>query len=149
MTIFDENFDKLINDWHKACDARTSVTIPPEPTLTATFNPDDCFRLAGSCYSADYSTNLCMQQWLPTSSVSFISCACQPPIYSLFSECQYNGNVSCYLRPAFESNIMGYRECSYFWTGSVRLPFITTLPTHLVLGLTTSLEQRKLSHPLT
>ncbi|KAM7211499.1 hypothetical protein V8F06_013119 [Rhypophila decipiens] len=123
MAIFDSEFDQNMADWHQYCDPRTTVTEPPPvPTLTATMNPDDCFRLAESCYRADYSTNLCMQSWLPESSVSFVSCACQKPIYSLFSECQYNGNVSCYLQPAHESNILGYRECSYFWTGSETLP---------------------------
>ncbi|KAK4211292.1 hypothetical protein QBC37DRAFT_389768 [Rhypophila decipiens] len=97
MAVFDSWFDQNMNDWHQLCDPRTRVTEPPP-------------------------TNLCMQSWLPESSVSFVSCACQKPIYSLFSECQYNGNVSCYLQPAHESNILGYRECSYFWTGSETLP---------------------------
>ncbi|KAK0627990.1 hypothetical protein B0T14DRAFT_513632 [Immersiella caudata] len=116
-----------IDAWHQACDPRlasrlTTLTTPPEPTLTSTYNSAECYRLAGSCYSADLETNRCRRQWLPTSSISFVSCACQPPIHSLMSECQYNGNISCKLEPATESNILGYRECSYFWTGSETLP---------------------------
>lgn len=123
MTLLDGMLNQNIDAWHEACDPRlassTTITTPPEPTLTSTYDVNNCYRLAGSCYSADYETNRCRRQWLPTSSVSFISCVCQPPIHSLMSECQYNGNVSCKLEPAAESNILGYRECSYFWTGSV------------------------------
>ncbi|KAK3385643.1 hypothetical protein B0H63DRAFT_186131 [Podospora didyma] len=120
-------FDDNIREWHKACDGRlasvsTTITNPPQPTLTATYDPGACDRLAQSCFSADRETNACSNEWLPTSSVSFVSCACQPPVYSLMSECMYNGNVSCKLQPAYESNILGYRECSYFWTGSETLP---------------------------
>ncbi|KAK0712130.1 hypothetical protein B0H67DRAFT_555978 [Lasiosphaeris hirsuta] len=125
MNFADVLIDQNINDWHEICDPRltsTTITAPPEPTLTSTYNVEECYRLAGSCYRADYETNLCMRSWLPSSSVSFISCACQPPIYSLMSECQFNGNISCKLEPAYESNILGHRECSYFWTGSETLP---------------------------
>ncbi|KAK4448706.1 hypothetical protein QBC34DRAFT_406610 [Podospora aff. communis PSN243] len=130
VNVINLNIDDVINkniaDWHQACDPRlasfTTITTPPEPTLTSTYNVAECYRLAGSCYSADRETNLCRRQWLPTSSISFISCACQPPIHSLMSECQYNGNISCKLEPAAESNILGYRECSYFWMGSETLP---------------------------
>jgi hypothetical protein len=126
LTILEDPINENIAAWHQVCDPRlastTTITTPPEPTLTSTYNVRECLRLAGSCYSADLETNRCRREWLPTSSVSFISCACQPPIHSLMSECQFNGNVSCKLEPAAESNILGYRECSYFWTGSETVP---------------------------
>ena len=91
--ILDAQFEKNIRDWHQVCDGRlatqtTTVTTPPEPTLTSTYDLSACSRLAQSCYSANYETNLCSQSWLPSSSLSFVSCTCQPPVYSLFSECQ-------------------------------------------------------------
>ena len=124
MSILDGQFDDNIRQWHEGCDehlASSTITTPPEPTLTRTWNPVDCSRLATSCFSADYETNLCSRSWLPESSVSYASCACQPPIYSLVSQCQYDGNITCKHTTADKSNIMGYRECSYFWSGSVSL----------------------------
>jgi len=120
MAILDPAIDENIRQWHEACDARVpSVTAPPVPTITDPFNPQECFRLARSCKSANYETDRCSMSWLPLSSISYASCACQPPIYSLFSECMYNGNISCKHTTAHETNIIGYRECSYFWSGSV------------------------------
>lgn len=123
--ILDAQFDSNIRGWHRACDERlvtktTIITTPPEPTLTSTYDLGACSRLAQSCYSADYETNLCSRSWLPSSSLSFVSCTCQPPVYSLMSECVYNGNISCKLEPGYKTNIPGYKECPYFWSGSVR-----------------------------
>lgn len=119
--MFDAQFEDRIARWHATCDARmtTTMTTPAVTSLTATYDFGACSRLEGSCISADYETNKCSATFLPTSSISFLSCVCQPPIYSLMSECQYNGNISCKRTTADESNILGYSTCSYFWTGSV------------------------------
>lgn len=121
--MFDSQFESRVRRWHSTCDSRlpssTSLTTPPVTSLTATYDFGACNRLYQSCASADYETNKCSQTWIPTSSLSYVSCACQPPVYSLFSECQYNGNISCKRTTAAESNIMGYSICSYFWSGSV------------------------------
>jgi hypothetical protein len=119
--MFDNQFNQKIARWHSTCDSRisSSVTTPALPTITDPYDFGACSRLYLSCVSADRETNLCSQKHLPTSSLSYISCACQPPIYSLFSECQYNGNVSCKRTTAAESNILGYSVCSHFWSGSV------------------------------
>jgi hypothetical protein len=119
--MFDSQFDVKIQNWHAACDDRltTTMTTPAEPTLTATYDFGACNRLYQSCASADYETNQCSSKYLYTSSMSFTSCACQPRVYSLCSECQYNGNVSCKRTTAAESNIWGYSFCSYFWSSSV------------------------------
>jgi len=122
--VLDPQFDDNIRGWHQACDGRlatktTTITTPPEPTLTSTYDLGACNRLATSCFSGDYETNLCSRSWLPTSSLSFISCTCRPPVYSLMSECFYNGNISCKLEPGYKTNIPGYSQCPYFWSGSV------------------------------
>jgi hypothetical protein len=119
--MFDPAFNQKIKQWHSTCDKyiRSSMTIPIEPTITTTYDFGACTRLQQSCLSADYETNLCSNKYLPTSSLSYASCACQPPVYSLFSECQYNGNISCKQATGVESNIIGYSVCSYFWPGSV------------------------------
>ncbi|KAF1994383.1 hypothetical protein P154DRAFT_476076 [Amniculicola lignicola CBS 123094] len=125
--MFDNQFDTRVRRWHEACDSRfttTALSTPPVTSLTATYDFGACERLKGSCISADYETNKCSETFLPTSSLSYLSCACQPPVYSLFSECQYNGNVSCMRTTAAESNILGYSVCSYFWTGSETLSSI-------------------------
>ncbi|KAF2260342.1 hypothetical protein CC78DRAFT_584903 [Lojkania enalia] len=120
---FDPQFDEKVKRWHEACDERitTSLTTPVVTSLTATYDFGACQRLHESCLSADYETNRCSETYLPTSSMSFLSCCCQPPIYSLVSECQFNGNISCKRTSAAESNIMGYSYCSYFWSGSETL----------------------------
>lgn len=121
--MFDSQFDSRVRRWHSTCDSRlpstASLTTPPVTSLTATYDFGACNRLEESCVSAGYEINKCSQTWMPTSSLSYVSCACQPPVYSLFSECQYNGNISCKRTTAAESNIMGYSICSYFWSGSV------------------------------
>ena len=119
--MFDPSFNLRIKQWHSVCDKHisSSMTIPIEPTITTTYDFGACGRLEQSCLSADYETNLCSNKYLPTSSLSYASCVCQPPIYSLFSECQYNGNISCKQATGIESNIIGYSVCSYFWSGSV------------------------------
>ncbi|KAH8585410.1 hypothetical protein B0O99DRAFT_530952 [Bisporella sp. PMI_857] len=119
--MFDPQFDEKIRIWHAACDSRltSTMTTPTEPTLTTTYDFGACNRLYQSCASADYETNQCSYKYPSTSSMSFTSCVCQPPVYSLMSECQYNGNVSCKRTTAAESNIWGYSTCSYFWSGSV------------------------------
>lgn len=119
--MFDPQFQDKVNRWHKACDNRltTSMTTPPVTSLTTTYDMRACERLHGSCMSAEYETNKCSHTYLPTSSLSYLSCACQPSVYSLMSECQYNGNISCKRTTAAESNIVGYSVCSYFWSGSV------------------------------
>lgn len=122
--LFDSQFDYRVKHWHDTCDSRltsTVMTTPPVTSLTATYDFGACERLHGSCIKADYETNRCSELHMPTSSLSFVSCACQPPVYSLMSECQYNGNVSCLRTSAAESNIYGYSICSYFWSGSVSL----------------------------
>lgn len=100
--MFDAQFDSRVRRWHSTCDSRlpstTSLTTPPVTSLTATYDFGACNRLYQSCASADYETNKCSQTWMPTSGLSYVSCACHPPVYSLFSECQYNGNISCALR---------------------------------------------------
>ena len=123
--MFDPQFDDKVRRWHAACDDRlsTTITTPAEPTLTTTYDFNACNHLYQSCVSADHETTECSYKYLPTSAVSYTSCACQPRIYSLFSECQYNGNVSCKRTTAAESNIWGYSFCSYFWSGSVSSKF--------------------------
>ena len=122
--MFDPQFDNKIRQWHSTCDQRisSSMTTPALPTITASYDFGACARLQKSCISGDYETNKCSLKYLPTSSLSYASCVCQPPVYSLFSECQYNGNISCKRTTAAESNILGYPVCSYFWTGSVSQP---------------------------
>lgn len=122
--MFDPQFDNKIRQWHSTCDQRisSSMTTPALPTITASYDFGACARLQKSCISGDYETNKCSLKYLPTSSLSYASCVCQPPVYSLFSECQYNGNISCKRTTAAESNILGYAVCSYFWTGSVSQP---------------------------
>jgi hypothetical protein len=119
--MFDPQFEVKIQDWHNACDGRltTTMTTPAEPTLTTTYDFGACNRLYQSCMSADYETRQCSSKYPHTSSMSFTSCACQPRIYSLCSECSYNGNVSCMRTSAAESNIWGYSFCSSFWSTSV------------------------------
>src|SRR5207247_701103 len=90
------------------------------PTMTTTWDIDICNSLYQSCVSGDYETNKCSETYLPSEPVSYDSCACRPPIYSLFSECQYNGNISSMWPSAAESNILGYSICPYFWSGAVR-----------------------------
>lgn len=123
--MFDPQYDQRISQWHSTCDSRmtSSMTTPPLPTITTTYDFQACSRLQQSCLSGDYETNLCSRKHMPTSSLSYASCVCQPPVYSLFSECQYNGNISCKRTTAAESNILGYSICSYFWSGSVRTMF--------------------------
>lgn len=134
--MFDGQFAMKVSRWHELCDPRisTTVTTPHTPTITTTYDMNACFRLEQSCRSADYETNKCSMTWMPSSSLSYVSCICQPPIYSLFSECQYNGNVSCKRTTADESNIMGYSVCSYFWSGSVGLPLHPGLDAGRTLG---------------
>lgn len=126
--MFDPQFKQRISQWHSICDSRLSsmsspMTTPPLHSITTTYDFNACSRLYQSCLSADYETNLCSQKHLPTSSLSYLSCACQRPVYSLFSECQYNGNISCKRTTAAESNILGYSFCSHFWPDSVRQAF--------------------------
>lgn len=120
--MFDSQFDLKIAQWHAKCDPRIStfMTTPSASTITTTYDFFACGRLQQSCISGDYETNKCSEKHLPTSSLSYAPCVCQPPIYSLFSECQYNGNISCKQTTAHESNILGYSVCSYIWSGSVR-----------------------------
>ncbi|ORY12581.1 hypothetical protein BCR34DRAFT_600472 [Clohesyomyces aquaticus] len=124
--MFDPQFEYKVKRWHEACDSRmtTTLTTPPVTSLTATYDFGACSRLQRSCIRGDYETNKCSQTYLPSSSLSYASCACQPSIYSLFSECQYNGNISCKRTTAAESNILGYSYCSYFWSGSETLSSI-------------------------
>ena len=121
--MFDSQYEAEISEWHARCDNRISssltVTTPPLPTITNPYDMFACNRLYQSCVKGDYETNRCSARYLPSSSVSYISCVCQKPIYSLMSECQYDGNISCKRTTAAESNIMGYSTCSYFWSGSV------------------------------
>lgn len=130
--MFDAQFDYRVKNWHDTCDSRltsSALTTPPVTSLTATYDFGACERLHGSCISADYETNKCSQIFMPSSSLSYVSCACQPPVYSLMSECQYNGNISCMRTSAAESNIYGYSICSYFWSGSVSLYIPNTTST--------------------
>lgn len=119
--MFDTLYNLRVSQWHSTCDSRisSSMTTPSLPTLKTTYDFQACGRLQRSCLSGDYETNLCSQKYLPTSGLSYVSCVCQPPVHSLFSECQYNGNISCKRTTAAESNILGYPVCSYFWSGSV------------------------------
>jgi hypothetical protein len=121
--FMDHSFSQKIDAWHTVCDpslSTSTLTTPAQPTITGTLDLGACDRLALSCQSGNYETNECSYTWLPRSSLSYVSCICQPPIYSLMSECQYNGNISCFHTTAHESNILGYPVCSFFWSGSVR-----------------------------
>lgn len=123
--MFDGMFSSLTNEWHTECSSRTSLTFTPSTLpvsqLTTTWDAGACSSLALSCTSADYETNLCSSTYLPLSSSAYLSCACKEPIRSLFSECQYNGNISCKATPAAESNIIGFSVCPYFQPGAVSL----------------------------
>jgi len=124
MPLFDSSFSSLITEWHASCTAYlTSLTFTPTAlavsTLTSTYDINQCYSLGLSCTSADLETNLCSASYLPASTSAYLSCACAEPVYSLFSECQYNGNISCLATPAAESNILGFSFCSYFWPGAV------------------------------
>ncbi len=119
-------FSSLTNDWHTQCSAHLGTlsftpTTLPVSSLTTTWAAADCSRLALSCTSADYETNLCSSTYLPAQTTEYLSCVCREPVYSLFSECQYNGNISCKATSAAESNILGYSVCSYFRSGAVSL----------------------------
>src|ERR1700759_4008971 len=82
--MFDPQFTTRVSAWHERCDSRmtTSVTTPSSPTITNTYDFNACMRLEKSCRSGDYETNKCSMTWMPTSSLSYVSCVCQPPIYS-------------------------------------------------------------------
>ncbi|KAH8690409.1 hypothetical protein GQ44DRAFT_780447 [Phaeosphaeriaceae sp. PMI808] len=138
--MFDPQFDYRAKHWHDTCDSRltTSLTTPSVTSLTATYDFGACQRLQQSCIRANYETNKCSQTYMPTSSMSFLSCACQPPVYSLMSECQYNGNISCKRTTAAESNIWGYSVCSYFWSGSETLSSVDLTSMFSGMGKTTS-----------
>lgn len=118
--IFDSSFQSLISAWYTSC---TSLTFTPSTlpvsTITTTYNFDACYSLGLSCTSANYETNLCSDSYLPAQTTEYLSCVCALPVYSLFSECQYNGNVSCSETSAAESNILGWSFCSYFRPGAV------------------------------
>ncbi|KAH7304876.1 hypothetical protein BKA65DRAFT_205305 [Rhexocercosporidium sp. MPI-PUGE-AT-0058] len=127
MPLMDIMFSSLTNEWHTQCSAHLGTlsftpTTLPVSTLTTTWNAADCSRLALSCTSADYETSLCSSTYLPAQTTEYLSCVCREPVYSLFSECQYNGNISCKATSAAESNIMGYSVCSYFRSGASTLP---------------------------
>ncbi|PVH78371.1 hypothetical protein DL98DRAFT_590492 [Cadophora sp. DSE1049] len=127
MPLMDIMFSSLTNDWHTQCSAHLGTlsftpTTLPVSTLTTTWDAADCSRLALSCTSADYETNLCSSTYLPAQTTEYFSCVCREPVYSLFSECQYNGNISCKATSAAESNILGYSVCSYFRSGASTLP---------------------------
>jgi len=122
-------FSSLTNEWHTECSARlTSLTFTPTTlpvsTLTTTWDAAICSSLALSCTSADYETNLCSSTYLPARTTEYLSCVCKEPIYSLMSECQYNGNISCLATSATESNILGYSVCPYFRPGASTLPSV-------------------------
>ncbi|KAH9210189.1 hypothetical protein DL95DRAFT_466092 [Leptodontidium sp. 2 PMI_412] len=127
MPLMDIMFSSLTNDWHTQCSAHLGTlsftpTTLPVSSLTTTWAAADCSRLALSCTSADYETNLCSSTYLPAQTTEYLSCVCREPVYSLFSECQYNGNISCKATSAAESNILGYSVCSYFRSGASTLP---------------------------
>ncbi|KAG9229332.1 hypothetical protein BJ875DRAFT_489015 [Amylocarpus encephaloides] len=130
--LFNPQFDEKIRKWHELCDDRltstSKFTTPTQPTLTTTYDFGACDRLYQSCASADYETNECSHKYPSTSSMAFTSCFCQPPVYSLMSECQYNGNVSCKRTTAAESNIYGYSFCSSFWSGSQTMATVHQTP---------------------
>jgi hypothetical protein len=118
---FDSRFTELINEWHSHCDSRISFSAssPAASTLTTTYNTGACQSLYLSCARGDYETNQCSSSLMPASTTEYLSCVCQPRIYSLFSECMYNGNISCLATSAAESNILGYSICPYFRPGAV------------------------------
>jgi hypothetical protein len=119
--MFDSRFTELLNEWHTQCDSRVdfSATSPAIATLTTTYDVAACNRLSLSCASGDYETNQCSSSFMPASTTAYLSCACRPSVYSLFSECMYNGNISCLATSAAESNILGYSICPYFREGAV------------------------------
>jgi hypothetical protein len=124
--MFDSSFESLISAWHTSCTSLlTSLTFTPSSlpvsTITTTYNFDACYSLASSCTSADYETNLCSNSYLPAQTTEYLTCVCAESVYSLFSECQYDGNVSCLATPAAESNILGWAFCSYFRAGAASL----------------------------
>ncbi|KAH6699968.1 hypothetical protein BKA61DRAFT_582805 [Leptodontidium sp. MPI-SDFR-AT-0119] len=148
MPLLDTMFSSLTNDWHTQCSAHlgtlsfTPSTLPVS-TLTTTWDAADCSRLALSCTSADYETNLCSSTYLPARTTEYLSCVCREPVYSLFSECQFNGNISCKATSAAESNILGYKECSYFRSGAFpsQIPLISsTAPSTASPGTPSSLR---------
>jgi hypothetical protein len=122
--MFDSSFQSLISAWHTSCTSLlTTLTFTPSTlplsTLTSTYDFGACYSLALSCTSANYETDLCSTSYLPAETTEYLSCVCAESVYSLFSECQYDGNVSCSATPAAKSNILGWSFCSYFRPGAV------------------------------
>ncbi|KIW90034.1 uncharacterized protein Z519_09464 [Cladophialophora bantiana CBS 173.52] len=70
--VFDNQFQAEINEWHRRCDSRVSstMTTPPLPTITQTYDFGACSRLYQSCLKGDYETRLCSNKYLPSSSLS-------------------------------------------------------------------------------
>lgn len=120
----DNLFESLISEWHSSCTyLLTSLTFTPSslplPTLTSSYDVGVCISLSLSCNRADYETSLCSHSYLPRQTVPYLSCVCAEPIYTLFSQCQYDSNVSCLHTSAAKSNILGWSFCSYFRPGAV------------------------------
>lgn len=103
------------------CDSQTRLSTNSFAVaiVTTTYYVDACQSLYLSCANADYETSQCARSFLPASTTAYISCACQPSIYSLVSACMYDGNISCLATRAVESNIPGYSICSNFQSGAV------------------------------
>ncbi|KAH8762926.1 hypothetical protein BGZ57DRAFT_956266, partial [Hyaloscypha finlandica] len=108
---YDSGFDQVIAAWHEKCDTHmsTPVTTPVIATPSMTLGQEVCPSIIESCNSWIQETSACKSSF--TREIDLTSCECRPPMISLASVCEFDGNVSCIGTTAELSNLWEFQNC--------------------------------------
>lgn len=117
--VFDEPNQYVLGNWSLQCDTYTTSAFSTPtlrtPTTTivlpASSNTNACSSIESVCETA-YSIEDCYTQFPAASQTAqFKSCACRPDFYSAASVCEYDGNITCFSRPATLARIDLWQAC--------------------------------------
>lgn len=105
----DNEMQQVLANWHSECDTYISFT-PATPVLSTPTSTIAayavCTNIESICSLGGSITRDCKESYTANSqSVSLSSCLCQTSLLSAASVCEYDGNITCFQRPATLSSV--------------------------------------------
>jgi hypothetical protein len=121
---WDYGYDAEVKDWHKVCDAYTSLVTSILPVPPTSIIPIDCTTVFASCERGNRAIQSCTRSYDSTEPELLRSCLCDTPLLSALSVCMVDGHECVGKLPAPSGR---YEESVCSFTSSDMLTVVSEL----------------------
>ena len=130
---FDSETDKVLVEWHRACDpflSEATITTPSLTPLTTTFVLDDCSSAAQACLEREHGISTCSSAH-SADVTGLVSCLCESSQVDLASRCDIDGVRRCDLGDKKGVDVTDVWEYKYCNPTDWPVSFVSTLDTKI------------------